>query len=382
MGTAANTMTSSLPKFKLFRTPRVQMILLKHIMFKNQTIWSKHLTPQNQQSILILKMLTDPQWLSLTLSKRQSMGAPLLNTLKITPPPSRLQGKTKEGISVQKLENNHTVFLTRAIKKARQVCLIFLLIAKSSIFQVLESPQLSEVASGIQMFISNSVIKVVLRAEARILVKMESLALIQISRDSKRPYLHTRLLPMASLTLIVSIHLSLKMLLTYDNSRKVREMIAFSVEQIQIRQIEMAKSRRKTLKSSLKISMGSNQFHSYRSSHLRRNLLQKVTNHQANPPNMILLKWTRWCSNSISVSISSNRCITSSTLRAARVIKLNRWWSVAAQYTEKVLTIKRQCQSCRLKLMLMLSAAIFTSSKWSSFLELLKKRLTFSSSKR
>jgi len=201
-------------------------------------------------------------------------------------------------------------------------------------------------------------------------------------RVSKRLFLHTKLFPMASLILIVSIRSLLKIPLSYDPIRTVREMTAFSEERIQIRQFEMARLRRKTLKSSLKIFMGSNQFHSFRSSLLHKSLARRAMNQRASRPNTILRKWMRWCSNSISVSSSSSKCITSSTSRAARVIKLNRWWSVAAQSTGKELTLKNPWISCRLKLMLMPSAALFISSKWSSSQELLKKRHTFSSNRK
>ena len=115
----------------------------------------------------MLKRPTVLQWWSSMLLKKQWTGAPQLNTMRTTPPPSRPLGKTKGGISVQKLENFRTVFLTRAIKKARLVCLIFPLLAKSSIFQALESRRLSEVALAIQMCITNLAIKVVLREESK-----------------------------------------------------------------------------------------------------------------------------------------------------------------------------------------------------------------------
>ena len=73
--------------------------------------------------------------------------------------------ETVDGCSTtQYHEDNATTVKT---KKARLVCLIFPLLAKSSIFQALESRRLSEVVLAIQMCITNLAIKVVLREESK-----------------------------------------------------------------------------------------------------------------------------------------------------------------------------------------------------------------------
>ena len=127
--------------------------------------------------------------------------------------------------------------------------------------------------------------------------------------------------------------------------------------------------------------MDNNQYLSYRSSPLHRNLTPRATNTLDSPLNTILLKWMRWCSNSIWASSSSNRCTINITWIALRLIKLNKWWLKAAQCTVSKLTIKRPWQSCKHKPTLTPLAASFTSSKWSNSQELLRRKLISNSSR-
>lgn len=119
------------------------------------------------------------------------MELPRLSTLRTTLQPSKLRSSTRLVTSAQKLESSPTVFSTRATKRAKQVCLIYLLLAKSSIFQALACLPRSEEVLVTQMATTNLEIKVVSRGVVKIL-KTGSLALIQILMDSKRPSLLTK----------------------------------------------------------------------------------------------------------------------------------------------------------------------------------------------